>query len=355
MRYSRSLSDLRRADESDFGAKSASLGELLAARIPVPDGFALGTDAYRAFVAQAGLAPLIERRLQALEPDDMQSVRSACGEIVAAFGRAPVPEEVKREIADGYQQLAPDTDGVQPALAVRSSALGEDSHTATFAGQQETFLWVRGVAGVTAAVRDCWASLYSPTAVSYRARAASEHHEPAMGVAIQVMVDAAISGVMFTCNPVTGDPSTIAINASWGLGEAVVAGEVTPDEYLLSKVTGELLRERIGAKLIEHVPSAQGTGTTVQDVAPERRDVPCLSADDHRTLVDLAGRIERHFGGHQDVEWAIARGQTASDGLFVVQSRPVTTAPRPDPKPKPTSAIELVMSAFGAGPKPRER
>src|ERR1039458_9293917 len=136
MRYSRSVSALRRPDSSAYGAKSASLGELLAARIPVPDGFALGTDAYRAFVAQAGLAPLIERRLQALEPDDMQSVRSACGEIVAAFGRAPVPEEVKQEIADGYQQLAPGTDGVQPALAARSTALGEDSHTATFAGQQ---------------------------------------------------------------------------------------------------------------------------------------------------------------------------------------------------------------------------
>jgi pyruvate,water dikinase len=352
MRYSRSLADLRRADEAGFGAKSASLGELLAAEIPVPDGFALGTDAYRAFVAQAGLAPLIERQLEALEPDDVQSVHSACAEIVAAFGRAPVPEDVKREIADGYQQLAAGV-GDQPALAVRSSALGEDSQTATFAGQQETFLWVRGVAGVTAAVRDCWASLYSPTAVSYRARAASEHPEPAMGVAVQVMVDAAVSGVMFTCNPVTGDPSTIAINASWGLGEAVVAGEVTPDEYLLSKVTGELLRERIGAKLIEHVPAVEGTGTAVQNVAPERRDVACLSASDHRTLVHLAGRIERHFGGHQDVEWAIARGQTASDGLFVVQSRPVTTVPKREQPPKPASAIELVMSTFGAGSKPR--
>jgi pyruvate,water dikinase len=175
-----------------------------------------------------------------------------------------------------------------------------------------------------------------------------------MGVAIQVMVDAAVSGVMFTCNPVTGDPSTIAIDASWGLGEAVVAGEVTPDEYLLSKVTGELLRQRIGAKLIEHVPAAHGTGTAVREVAPQRRDVPCLSAEDHRTLVELAGRIERHFGGHQDVEWAIARGHSASDGLFVVQSRPVTTAPGAQHKPKPASAIELVMSAFGAGPRPRK-
>jgi pyruvate, water dikinase len=117
-------------------------------------------------------------------------------------------------------------------------------------------------------------------------------------------------------------------------------------------VTGEVLRERIGAKLIEHLPAPQGSGTAVHDVPPERRDVACLSASDLRTLVELAGRIERHFGGHQDVEWAIARGHTASDGLFVVQSRPVTAAPRADQKPTPASAIELVMSAFGAGSKP---
>ncbi len=354
MRYSRSLTDLSRADETGFGAKSSSLGELLAAEIPVPGGFALDTDAYRAFVAQAGLAPLIERQLGSLRPDDVESVRSACAEIVAAFGRAPVPEDVKREIAGGYEQLAAASSGGDPALAVRSSALGEDSHTATFAGQQETFLWVRGVESVTAAVRDCWTSLYSPTAVSYRARMAPEQPQPAMGVAVQIMVDAAVSGVMFTCNPVSGDPSTIAVSASWGLGEAVVAGEVTPDEYLLSKVTGEVLRERIGAKLIEHVPAPEGSGTAVRNVPAERRDIACLSASDLGTLVELAGRIERHFGGHQDVEWAIARGHTASDGLFVVQSRPVTTAPRADHKPKPTSAIELVMSAFGAGSKPRE-
>jgi pyruvate, water dikinase len=280
----RSLAELRAADAALFGGKSASLGELIAAGIPVPPGFAASTTA------------------------DVE------------------------EIADAYRALG------EPAVAVRSSAIGEDSAETTFAGLQDTYLWVEGVDRVCAAVRDCWASLDNPEARAYRERMGIED-KPAMGVTVQLMVDAAVSGVMFTCNPVSGDPSTVAVNASWGLGQAVVGGEVTPDEYRVSKVTGEVLHRAIGPKLIEY-----GRGGERSDVPPERQEAACLDEQRLRELVEVARRVERHFGSHQDIEWAIDR-----DGeLFMLQSRPVTVRARAE-RPEGKSAMDLVMKTFGAG------
>jgi pyruvate,water dikinase len=279
----RSLADLRAADAALFGGKSASLGELIAAGIPVPPGFGASTAA-----------------------------------------------EVE-EIADAYRALG------EPAVAVRSSAIGEDSAETTFAGLQDTYLWVEGVDAVCAAVRDCWASLDNPEAVAYRKRMGVED-KPAMGVTVQLMVDAAVSGVMFTCNPVSGDPSTVAVNASWGLGQAVVGGEVTPDEYRVSKVTGEVLHRAIGPKLIEY-----GRGGERSDVPAERQEIACLDEERLGELVEVARRVERHFGSHQDIEWAIDR-----DGeLFMLQSRPVTVLARAE-RPEGKSAMDLVMKTFGA-------
>jgi pyruvate, water dikinase len=290
--HTRPLADLRSSDEALFGGKSVSLGELIAAEIPVPPGFALSSEA---------------------PEGDLEAVRA--------------------EIVAGYQALG------EPPVAVRSSAVGEDSAEASFAGLQDTYLWVQGAERVCDAVRDCWASLHNPDAVAYRERVGGP--PPAMGVTVQAMVDAAVSGVMFTCNPVTGDPSTVAVNASWGLGLAVVGGEVTPDEYRISKVTGELLHRTIGPKLIEYGPGAERS-----DVPPERQEVACLDEQRLAGLVELGRRVERHFGGHQDVEWAIDR-----DGeLFVLQSRPVTVAPRKEGAAG-KSAMDLVMGTFGVGKK----
>ncbi len=350
-RYGRPLTHLRRTDQSGFGGKSASLGELLHAGIPVPPGFALSTAAYERFLRDADLPVDIDRRLSGVLTGGQEALRSACAEIVAAIGAAPVPAAVRAEIGRGYEALAEATGDPAPPVAVRSSALGEDSEAATFAGQQTTVLWVRTPEAVVDAVRSCWASLYSPTAVSYRARATADQSTPAtpaMGVAVQAMVDALVSGVMFTCNPVSGDPSTVAVNASWGLGEAVVAGEVTPDEYRLSKVTGEVLHQHVGSKLIEHVPATEGGGTVKRDVAPERRDRPCLAGAELDALMAVAHRVERHFGSHQDIEWALARDGSPPDSLFVLQSRPVTALPQREPKPPPASALAMVMQTFGA-------
>jgi len=215
-------------------------------------------------------------------------------------------------------------------------SLGEDSAEATAAGQQESYLWVRGLDEVCRAVRDCWASLHSDRAVAYRAQFG--RGEAAMGVTIQKMVDAEVSGVLFTCNPVSGDPSMVAINASWGLGTAVVGGETTPDDWLVSKVTGEVVRESIAVKGLEHTPEGH------RPVPPDRREIACLDAAQIAELVDAGRRAERHFGSHQDVEWAFERGSSA---LHVLQARPVTA--RKEAPQVARSAISLVMDTFGAG------
>ena len=199
------------------------------------------------------------------------------------------------------------------------------------------------------AVRDCWVSLYTPHAISYRAALGGDA-ETAMGVAVQLMVDAEVSGVMFTCNPVSGDPSMVAVNASWGLGIAVVSGELTPDDYLVSKVTGEVVRQTVSEKGFEYVPDAAGRGTVRVEVPAERRGEPCLGGEELAALVEVARRIEEHYGSHQDVEWAIARGQALPESLIVLQARPVTTLPE-RAATGAASAISLVMGTFGAGKK----
>jgi pyruvate, water dikinase len=318
--HTRPLHELRRADEPLFGGKSASLGELLDAGIPVPPGFALATSAY-------------EELARGLPERSDETIRSAA-----------VPESVREEVVARYEQLALTAHQTDPPVAVRSSAVGEDSEEATFAGQQETYLWVRGADRVCDAVRDCWASLYSAPAVSYRARLGRAGQGPAMGVAVQVMVDAAVSGVLFTCNPVSGDPSMVAVNASWGLGLAVVGGEVTPDDFLVSKITGEVVRQQIHDKELEYLPDPDGSGPMRVDVPEERRARACLDPSQLEALLELARRVERHFGSHQDVEWAIAR---ESAELFVLQSRPVTAVAKREKQAEPKSAIAAVMSTFG--------
>jgi pyruvate,water dikinase len=285
--HTRLLSELRREDAAEFGGKSANLGDLIAAGLPVPPGFAISASAYREGWSEA----------------------------------------LRDEIAGHYAGLG--------AVAVRSSALGEDSAEATAAGQQESYLWIEGVDAVCRAVRDCWDSLHSERAVAYRAQMGGE---AAMGVAVQKMVDAEVSGVLFTCNPVSGDPSMVAINASWGLGTAVVGGETTPDDWLVSKVTGEVVRETINAKAIEHTPEGHRT------VEPARREIACLDAEQLAALVDLGRSAERHFGSHQDVEWAIERG---TGTLHLLQARPVTALKQAPQEAR--SAISLVMDTFGAG------
>ena len=347
----RALADLRAADEESFGGKSTSLGELIAGAIPVPPGFAVSTAAFEAFLATDGLGERVAAALAGLDPDDVAAVGRVSGEIALAMRRTPVPDAVAAEVGRHYEALAAASQKRQPPVAVRSSARGEDSAEATFAGQQETYLWVRGADGACEAIRGCWISLYSPEAISYRARMASEAGPPAMGVAVQLMVDAAVSGVMFTCSPLTGDPSVVAINASWGLGLGVVGGEVTPDDFLLSKVSREVLRSTIADKHVEYVPDPGGRGTHRVAVEESRRTAPCLDDRQLGALVETARNVERHFGARQDVEWAIARTGEFPQNLFVLQSRPVTATAKAGSEAVADrtglDTMSLVLGTFG--------
>jgi pyruvate, water dikinase len=344
----RLLAELRRDDAAEFGGKSANLGELLAAEIPVPTGFAVGASAYREFVETSGLEGMIASALS-------RGGEQAAKTIDEAMRFAPLPAELREELEQRYTELWAGSvagraggarpEDSEPPVAVRSSALGEDSQEATYAGQQETFLWIRGIEHLCDAVRDCWVSLYTPRAIAYRANLGVT--EPAMGVTVQAMIDAVVSGVMFTCNPVSGDPSMVAVNASWGLGLAVVGGETNPDDYLVSKVTGEVVRSTVKPKEIEYVVDPDGRGTVRVQVPAERRDAACLGEAELAALVELALRVEHHFGCHQDVEWAIERG---SRKLHALQARPVTATRAASHVSG--SAIALVMNTFGAGDQP---
>jgi pyruvate,water dikinase len=352
--HTRPLGELRRPDAAAFGGKSANLGELLSAGIPVPPGFAVAASAFRAFVAETGLEGTIASATARASSGTVEDGAAASKAIGEAMRFAPLPDAVRAELAERYDELARATGPAEPAVAVRSSALGEDGEDATFAGQQESYLWVRGLEHVCDAVRDCWASLYTPRAIGYRAARGVGGEEPAMGVTVQAMVDAEVSGVLFTCNPVSGDPSMVAIEASWGLGIAVVGGEATPDDFLVSKVTGEVVRRTVNAKEIEYVPDAAGRGTVRVEVPPARRGEPCLDDERLAALVEVARRVERHYGSHQDVEWALARGRTLPEALVVLQARPVTAVPERAPALS-GSALALVLGTFGAPPAKNER
>ena len=275
------------------GGKSAHLGDLLQAGFPVPPGFAVTALAFD----------------RVLRPGDDR----------AAIRGREMPAEVASEIAAAYTALGHRVGRDAPPVAVRSSAVAEDGADASFAGVQDTYLWVRGVDEVLHGVQRCWASYFNPEATAYRA----EHTgaRAGMSVAVQYMVDARVAGVMFTLNPVSGDPSSIAIEASYGLGTTVVGGEVTPDSFLVSKVTRELVRSALGAKEIECVAAGSGGGTTIEEVDADRRAQMCLSPAEIESLVDLARRVEAHYGRHQDLEWAIDR---RLGEVFLLQSRPET-------------------------------
>jgi pyruvate, water dikinase len=269
----------------------------------------------------------IEAELAGL-PTDQAAIERATAAIRARIVAAPLAAEVTAAVSAAYAALGPDA-----PVAVRSSAVGEDAAEASFAGLQDTYLWVRGTAVVLEHLRRCWASLYNTEAVSYRLRTHMPEHDVAMAVVVQQMVDPRSAGVMFTCSPTTGDRSVIAIEGSWGLGSVLVGGEVTPDSFVVSKVTGEIVRRTVSEKVRLHRRAPDGPGTTAADVAADLRSQPCLSDEEIRALAMLGAQVERHYGTPQDIEWAVTGGQ-----IVLLQSRAETVwsslAVRPLARPK---------------------
>ena len=261
-------------------------------------------------------------------------------------------DDIAAAVAEAYAELGRQVGRDDPPVAVRSSAIAEDMPDASFAGVQDTYLWICGLEAVLDGIRRCWASFHNPEAVAYR-----EAHgitRGGMSVAVQYMVDARVAGVMFTLNPVSGDRSSIAIDASYGLGVSVVGGEVTPDSFLVSKVTREIVRSQIGAKAIEVVADPAAATTVQRDVPEELRAQPCLSDEEIGRLAEIGRRIEAHYAHPQDVEWAIDR---QLGELFILQSRPETVWSRkPRATPAAGGAMAMITAAMtgGRGEPPKE-
>ncbi|GAA4896907.1 pyruvate,water dikinase [Stackebrandtia albiflava] len=303
------------------GGKGAALAELARAGLPVPGGFHLTTGAYRRFVTETGAADRIAAVLASTDPADPEATRHAGAAIRPLFGdTAALPADVRSAIAAGLAGLPP-----RAAVAVRSSATAEDLPDASFAGQMESHLNVRGAEAVEAAVLGCWASLWTDRAIAYRARRSRPGTDDvASAVVIQLMADATASGVAFTADPVTGRRDRTVVNATWGLGESLVGGAVTPDQYVLDGATGAVVSRTIGDKAVETVRTR--TGTEERPISDRRRRAVVLDDTALSELHRLTTRVARLHDRPVDVEW------TRHDGGFqIVQARPITNLPEPPP------------------------
>jgi len=325
------------------GGKAANLGELTRAGLPVPAGFCVTTAAYELVAEGASLAPILDA-LAATRPDDTTRLAELAAAARASLLKAHVPDAVIRAIAVAYHELG---NGAPVPVAVRSSATAEDLPYASFAGQQDTYLNVVGDEPVLEAMRRCWASLWTDRAVSYRAANGIDPRSVRLAVAVQRMVETAVAGILFTANPLTGRRRQAVIDASPGLGEAVVSGAVNPDHFVVNTATGEIVERRLGDKRVA-VQATAGGGTEVVELDASE-DEASLSDDQIRALADLGARVEAHYGTPQDTEWAVH-----PDGrIWLLQARPITTlfplpagAPATDTSPRVYFSFSVAQGVY---------
>jgi pyruvate, water dikinase len=315
----RPIADLSKADVSFAGGKGANLGELTAAGLPVPAGFVVGAPVYAAFVARTGLRDRIEARLDGLDVDDSEALEAAakhCRELVET---EPIPGDIAEAIRHNYALLS----GGDPEapVAVRSSATAEDTEAASFAGMNETFLNVRGSDAVLDAVRNCWSSLFGGRTIFYRAKRGFGQADMDIAVVVQLQIESQRAGVMFTIDPSSGATDRLVIEGSFGLGEAVVSGRVSPDRYVVDKQTQSIRLREIHPKEAVIEPRAGG-GTAVRQLTHEEGMQPTLTDDEVLEVAALGKRIEQHYDSPQDTEWAF----DADGAVWMLQSRPVTTS-----------------------------
>ena len=309
--------DAASADLDSVGGKGLSLARLTAAGFAVPAGFTVTTAAYRQFVSDDDLQQAIIDLAKPELVGTAVSFDSASERIQALFAEAELTDELKAQIGSAYTAFG----AGEPPVAVRSSANPGDLPDLSFAGQQDTYLNIRGRDALFEAGRDCWASLWTARAISYRHDHAIAQEAVAMAVVVQVMVPSEVSGILFAANPATGERSEMIVNASFGLGEAIVGGEITPDTYIIDRDALTVKETIIGSK--EHMMvSAAGQGTDTRELSAAEREQSSLAAPVLRELAQLAIAVERHFGQPQDIEWAVANGK-----LWLLQSRPITNLP----------------------------
>ncbi|MEU6621530.1 PEP/pyruvate-binding domain-containing protein [Streptomyces litmocidini] len=303
------------------GGKGAALSELARGGLPVPGGFHVTTAAYQEFVSSTGTADRIRAELAAASGRDGGSERDTGARIRALFEEGPLPSALEQAVSKAYAELG---DGAR-TVAVRSSATAEDLPDLSFAGQQDTYLNITGESALLAAVRRCWASLWTDRALAYRARAGIAHEDVSLAVVVQELVAADAAGVMFTVDPLGGRADRLVVNAAWGLGEAVVSGLVTPDTLVVDRASLSVVEERVAAKEVMTVPTADGT--VERPVPADLREAPVLTAAEAGELARLGLAIEELYGEPRDVEWAREAGS-----FRILQARPITTVAEPRPE-----------------------
>lgn len=331
--------ELRRADVGLVGGKSSSLGELTSSvDVPVPYGYATTANAYRYFMEKTGQNKKIHKMLQELQDvEDSVELHEVCTKIRESICSATMPEDLAEQIGKAYEELAEKVGEKNPFVAVRSSATAEDLPDASFAGQQDTYLNVTGRDMVIRKVKECYASTFTDRAVYYRAKKDFDHENVALSAAVQMMADAKAAGVMFTVNLATGADDSIMIEGSWGLGEYIVQGTVTPDNFVVDKDSLTITSRRINEKSIELIRK-EGGDVEERKVEPERAKAQVISDEQIAQLADYAKRIEKHYGCYMDMEWAVDH----KDRLCILQARPETVWSKKNKEKK--SEEETVMT-----------
>jgi pyruvate,water dikinase len=340
------LDEVRKEDTPLVGGKNANLGEMVAAGIPVPPGFAVTAYAFKYFLEKTGLGEKIYEMLRKLDVNNTRELEETTRKIREMILAQPMPPEVEEEIKKYYYELARKL-GLEPSklrVAVRSSATAEDLPEASFAGQQDTYLNVYGAESVVEHVKRCWASLFTARATFYRVAHGIPHEKTHMSVTVQKMVNSKAAGVMFTLHPVTGDESVIVIESSWGLGESVVGGKVTPDEYIVERSSLRVVEEKINRKtfMVTFDPSLgrnvhlywddekqawiaeDGLASTAPLTKIAKPDAPSLTREEVKRLAELGELIYKHYGRHMDIEWAADLDLPYPQNVFIVQARPET-------------------------------
>jgi len=313
------LEEIKKEDIISVGGKGASLGEMTAIGLPVPKAFVVTAQAFRKFLVETGIEDTLFRKLERLDVDDNGALESVSREVQDLVLSVGIPDQIKAEVVDTYARMG--ANGT--VVAVRSSATAEDLPEASFAGQQETFLNILGDDALLDAVQRCWASLYGARAIYYRSKQGFDDRSVNIAVVVQELIPSEKSGVMFTSHPVTGEPLTI-VEGSWGLGEAVVSGSVSPDNYVFDLRSERVVDRLIAEKEIMIVPEGEH-GTKIVELSAKERTAPVLTDAEVARLAMLGKIAEDHYGIPQDIEWAIV-----ANDVFILQSRPITTIRRPD-------------------------
>jgi len=349
--------DVGKGDVALVGGKCASLGEMTNAGIPVPPGFAVTAYAYQKFITDTGISKKIYETIKETVKDlrDPKQYEAASKQVRQLIESTPMSNEIAEAIRREYRELSKRSNLSQVFVAVRSSATAEDLPDASFAGQQETFLNVRGEGELLHNVRKCWSSLFTPRAIFYRTEKGFPHEKVFISVAVQKMVNSKAAGVIFTLDPVTGDRSKIVIESGWGLGESVVSGSTTPDRLIVDKDTLQTVSKNVSKKTIEYVRDIK-TGKTIHAEVPvERQNLASLTEDEVKRLVELAKKIEEHYKKAQDIEFAVDRDLKFPENVYIVQSRPETVwslkeAPQRIEVSKPTVQRVPVIKGLPASP-----